>query len=60
MKSKEVKIQGITYKVSATTDRGVEDGIRMLKKSLKPKKTKTNNGEEESGQSEPCIKAVHH
>jgi hypothetical protein len=52
MKSKEVKIQGITYKVSASTDRGVEDGIRMLKKSLKPKKTKTNNGEEESGQSE--------
>ena len=53
MKSKEIKIDGITYKVSATTDRGVKDAERMLKKSLKPKKTKPNNGEEESGQSEP-------
>lgn len=53
MKSKEVKINGITYKVSATTDRGVKDGITMLKKSLKPKKTKPNNGEEQTGESEP-------
>ena len=52
MKSKEIKIDGITYKVSATTERGVKDGIAMLKKSLKPKKTKTNNGKEESGESE--------
>ncbi len=52
MKSKEIKIDGITYKVSATTDRGVKDGISSLKKSLKPKKTKSNNGEEESGQPE--------
>ncbi len=53
MKNKEVKIDGITYKVSATTDRGVKDGIAMLKKSLKPKKTKSNNGQEEGGQPEP-------
>ena len=39
MKSKEVKIDGITYKVSASTNAGVEDGIAQLKKSLKPKKT---------------------
>ena len=52
MKNKEVKIEGITYKVSATTDRGVKDGIAMLKKSLKPKKTKSNNGKEEGGESE--------
>lgn len=38
MKSKEVKIQGITYTVKATTEKGVEDGIRMLKKSLKQSK----------------------
>lgn len=37
MKSKEVKIEGITYKVSASTNAGVEDGIAQLKKSLKPK-----------------------
>lgn len=52
MKSKEVTIQGITYKISSTTDRGLKDAERMLKKSLKPKKTNTNNGEEESGESE--------
>jgi hypothetical protein len=46
MKSKEVTIDGITYKVSATTERGLKDGIRQLKKSLKPKKTDTDNGEE--------------
>ncbi len=53
MKSKEVKINGITYKVSATTDRGIKDAVSMLKKSLKPKKTKPNNGEEQTGESEP-------
>ena len=52
MISREVKIDGITYRVSATTDSGVEDGIAMLKKSLKPKKTKSNNGKEEGGESE--------
>jgi len=53
MKSKEIKIDGITYKVSSTTDRGVKDAERMLKKALKPKKTKPNNGEEQTGESEP-------
>jgi hypothetical protein len=52
MKSKEVKIEGITYKVSSTTETGLKSAISSLKKSLKPKKTNTNNGEEESGQSE--------
>jgi hypothetical protein len=52
MISREVKIQGITYKVSASSLKGVEDGIAMLKKSLKPKKTKSNNGKEEGGESE--------
>ena len=37
MKSKLVEIEDITYKVSASTDAGVEDGIAQLKKSLKPK-----------------------
>ena len=37
MKSKEVKIEGITYKVSSSTDAGLKDAIAQLKKSLKPK-----------------------
>tara|TARA_R110000796_G_C14557396_1_gene434507 strand:- start:1483 stop:1647 length:165 start_codon:yes stop_codon:yes gene_type:complete len=53
MKSKQVKVEGITYKVSANTDRGIKDAVSMLKKSLKPKKTKPNNGEEQTGESEP-------
>ena len=52
MKSKEVKIDGITYKVSSTTEAGLKSAISALKKSLKPKKTKPNNGEEEAGQPE--------
>ena len=42
---KEVKISGITYTVSATTARGVEEGIRDLKRALKPQKPKPNNDE---------------
>ena len=38
MRKKEVTIKGITYTVRATTEKGVEDAIRMLKRSLKPKK----------------------
>jgi len=54
MKSKEIKIDGITYKVSASTDRGIKDAERMLKKSLKQtKKTKDTDGETEEGQPEP-------
>ena len=52
MKSKEVNIEGITYKVSSTTEAGLKSAINALKKSLKPKKTKPNNGEEETGQPE--------
>lgn len=45
MIKKEVKIDGITYTVSATTNAGVKDGIRMLKKSLKQtKKDKEQDG----------------
>tara|TARA_R110000803_G_scaffold93909_1_gene161390 strand:+ start:72 stop:215 length:144 start_codon:yes stop_codon:yes gene_type:complete len=31
----EVKIKGITYQVSSSTQQGVDDAIRMLKRSLK-------------------------
>lgn len=45
MIKKQVTIKGITYTVSASTEKGVEDGIRMLKRSLKTtKKTKEDNG----------------
>jgi hypothetical protein len=55
MKKKEVKIDGITYTVSASTERGVKDAERMLKRSLKQiKKTKDEDGQtEEEGQPEP-------
>lgn len=38
MKKQEVKIDGITYRVSASTERGLKDAIKMLKKSLKDEK----------------------
>ena len=38
MRSREVTIKGITYTVRATTEQGVEDAIRALKRSLKPRK----------------------
>jgi len=41
MKSKEVEIGGITYKVSSTTNAGLEDAINQLKKSLQPKGVKS-------------------
>ncbi len=45
MKSKEVKIKGITYKVSSTTEAGLKDAVRMLKKSLKQiEKNKEEDG----------------
>jgi len=46
MKSKQVKIEGITYKVSASTDAGIEDGIAQLKKSLAPKKKRKKKDED--------------
>jgi hypothetical protein len=45
MKKKQITIDDITYTVSATTNAGVKDGIRMLKKSLKQnKKDKEQDG----------------
>lgn len=41
MKSKEVQIGGVTYKVSATTNAGLEDAINQLTKSLQPKGVKS-------------------
>lgn len=35
MKKKDVKIKGITYTVHATTDAGVERGIKQLKRDIK-------------------------
>ena len=35
MIKKEVKIKGITYQVSASTEEGAAAAIRMLKRSLK-------------------------
>ena len=40
MKKEQIEIDGITYTVSASTNKGLKDGIRMLKKSLKPDKPK--------------------
>lgn len=35
MKKTDVQLYGITYTVHATTDKGLRDGIRQLKRSLK-------------------------
>jgi len=35
MKSKQFKVDGITYTVHATTEKGIKDAIRMMKKSIK-------------------------
>ena len=35
MKKQDVKIKGITYTVHATTEQGVQDGIKQLKRSIK-------------------------
>ena len=47
MKSKEVEIGGITYKVSATTNAGLEDAIRQLKASLEPKPKKKKRDQDD-------------
>jgi hypothetical protein len=45
MIKREVTISGITYTVRATTLKGVEDGIKMLKRALKQtKKTEDKDG----------------
>ena len=43
MKKQTVEINGITYTVSATKQKGVKDSIRMLKKSLKQETKKEND-----------------
>ncbi len=45
MKSKEVTIEGITYKVHSSTEAGLKDAIRQLKKSLKSDKQQDERGE---------------
>ena len=35
MKKTDVQLYGITYTVRATTDKGLRDGIKQLKRSLK-------------------------
>lgn len=45
MKKSNVKINGIEYTVRASTDAGLKDAIRMLKKSLK-REVKENKEEE--------------
>ena len=42
MIKREVKIKGETYTVRATTPRGVEEGIKALKASLKRLNKKDN------------------
>ena len=43
MKKQTVEINGITYTVSATTQKGDKDSIRMMKKSLKQETKKDND-----------------
>lgn len=47
MIKKEVKIKGITYKVSSSTELGIAAAIQMLRKSLK--EVKKQNKEEDDG-----------
>jgi DNA-binding winged helix-turn-helix (wHTH) protein len=44
MIKREVTIKGITYTVRSTTEHGVEQGIKMLRKALRTKKEKPENG----------------
>lgn len=46
MKKTDVNLYGITYTVHATTDKGLRDGIRELKKSLKRMMDEENKEEE--------------
>lgn len=47
MKKTDVQLYGITYTVRATTDKGLRDGIRQLKQSLKRMYGDEENKEEE-------------
>jgi len=50
MIKKEVKIKGITYKVSSNTEEGLASAITMLKRSLK--EVKKQNKEQDDAISE--------
>ena len=47
MITQEVKIKGITYQVSSSTQQGIDNAIIMLKKSLK--EIKKQDKEEDNG-----------
>jgi hypothetical protein len=47
MKSREVEIGGITYKVSATTNAGLEAAVKSLTKSLEPKPKKRSKKDDD-------------
>lgn len=54
MKKTDVTLYGITYTVRATTDAGLRDGIRQLKKSIKTMMDQDKKEEEDdSTGSEP-------
>lgn len=46
MKKTDVNIKGITYTVRATTDAGLREGIKQLKKSIKRMMDEENKEEE--------------
>ena len=52
MRKQEVKIDGITYRVGATTERGLKDAIKMLKKSLKDEKKRDDD---KNNEQEPAV-----
>lgn len=46
MIKQEVKIDGITYTVRATTEAGIKSAIRAVKKAVKQIKKDEDNGDE--------------
>ncbi len=46
MKKTDVELYGITYTVRATTDKGLREGIKQLKKSIKRMMDAENKEEE--------------
>lgn len=49
MKKTDVNLYGITYTVHATTDAGLRDGIRQLKKSIKRMMDEDKKEDEDNG-----------
>ena len=47
MTTREVEIGGVTYKVSATTNAGLEDAINQLRRSLQPKGVKSKKRDDD-------------